>query len=77
MAPKKPVMVIIVSVFISGLCTGNALSRSRINSFPDFRLCHHSFLQNGLQHHCDCNHCVARANGIMSSTVRAITAAIQ
>jgi len=36
-APKKPTMVIIVSVFISGLCTGHALSRSRIYRFPEMR----------------------------------------
>jgi hypothetical protein len=34
-APKKPAMVIIVSVFISSLCTGHALSRSRIYRFPE------------------------------------------
>jgi hypothetical protein len=36
MAPKSPVMVIIVSVVISGLCTGHPVSRS----------CLYSFLQN-------------------------------
>ena len=34
MAPKKPTTVIIVSVFISGLCTGHAVSLSRIYMFP-------------------------------------------
>jgi hypothetical protein len=34
MAPKKPDMVIIVSVVISRLCTGHLVSRSRIYSFP-------------------------------------------
>ena len=33
MAPKSPVMVIIVSVVISGLCTGHPVSRSCIYSF--------------------------------------------
>ena len=36
MAPKSPVMVIIVSAVISGLCTGQPVSRS----------CLYSFLQN-------------------------------
>lgn len=36
-APKKLAMVIIVSVPISGLFTGDALSRSRIYSFPEIR----------------------------------------
>lgn len=35
MAPKKPITVITVSVFISGLCTGHSLSRSRIYRFPE------------------------------------------
>ena len=34
MAPKKPDMVIIVSVVISRLCTGHLVSRSTIYSFP-------------------------------------------
>ncbi len=34
MAPKKPDMVIIVSVVISRLCTGLLVSRSTIYSFP-------------------------------------------
>jgi hypothetical protein len=34
MAPKSPVIVIIVSVVISGLCTGHPVSRSCLYSFP-------------------------------------------
>ena len=34
MAPRKPDMVIIVSVVISRLCTGHLVSRSTIYSFP-------------------------------------------
>ncbi len=34
MAPKRPDMVIIVSVVISRLCTGHLVSRSTIYSFP-------------------------------------------
>lgn len=33
MAPKSPVMLIIVSAVISGLCTGHSVSRSSLYSF--------------------------------------------
>lgn len=35
MAPIKPITVITVSVFISGLCTGHPLGGSRIYRFPE------------------------------------------
>lgn len=64
-APTNPTIVMTVSGFISGLCTGQSLVQTRINRFPEAGL------------RAEAHHHLARTKGIMSRMVMARIAAIQ
>ena len=64
-APTNPTIVMTVSGFISGLCTGQSLVQTRINRFPEAGL------------RAEAHHHLARTKGIISRMVMAKIAAIQ
>ncbi len=64
-APTNPTIVMTVSGFISGLCTGQSLVQTRINRFPEAGL------------RAESHHHLARTKGIISRMVMARIAAIQ